>query len=235
MRNFVYACLALSIASLSACTKEQTIEEQPLVQAQIIAPDTLHYDNLRVMKLPVAITRASGAYNGEFSVRFEPIDFIENFQGVNNGVVGKLNNFIDAEIAHIAGLKPGVHRGKILVQQLGNKEALVLNKEVYLKVTPTCDYDYRDYKNGSITYNGMSPEARNITCSYELDNTLAITNLFGGRTIYVDVLCNQSNAVMIPFTEKNKTYTATGTINGTSIVFELFSDGLKYATMEINP
>lgn len=230
--------LALVFVILATgCNKKKTGEttDPNYVDFSVAVQDTLLFDNLKELTLPVSVQRISGASTGDCKLTFETIDN-PNFSVSANDLSCPINDSRSFTVRYNVSLVPGIYRATITVTQFNVNNPKVVTKTVYLKVSPDCEYDYRNSKNGIITYisNG-NPTNKSITCSYYSDNTLEVKNLANNRTLYLNLDCATSQVSMAPYTSGSFLYTGNGTVVGNQINFNLYSDGALFATMDIMP
>ena len=124
---------------------------------------------------------------------------------------------------------PGIYN-TTLTTFIYNENSTPKSKQVYLVYRPQCEYYYRDYTYGRITYliNGAVIN-KNVTCSYTTDGKLLITNLTS-YDVLLDIQCASNTVTMQPVIHLSNYMTASGTIVNGEILLNIYNEGELDAT-----
>lgn len=231
MKNILYSLTLLLVTIGLMNCKKSTTEPTPTKKAFTVqCADTLYFDNHESIVMPVSITSTSG----DFQVNIQDISS-GDFVMIKNDVTIPAKESRDLEINFAPlNLQPGTHTCRLRSVDY-NDGTNVQYKTIYLVVRPTCAYDFRNFTNGKITYyiNG-TPNYVSVTCKYDSDNTLRITNLSPWIMNLVMDCSNQTCSIK-PVTVNGWLKGGTGTFTSSKIQFSISDNGTNIADCEIIP
>lgn len=119
---------------------------------------------------------------------------------------------------------PGVYN-TTLTTFIYNENSTPKSKQVYLVYRPQCEYEYRNYTYGRITYliNGAVIN-KNVTCSYTAEGKLLVTDLTY-YDVLLDINCQTGAVTMQPLIHLSNYVTGSGSVVNGEIQLQIFDEG----------
>jgi hypothetical protein len=234
MSRYKILCLLMALFGMmtQSCKKDKSsVVPLPRIEFTVSSADTLVFEH-------------SGTKDFEVSVSsVHQKDFVASFSDINAAfTLTEREQLISSNTArnfsftfNQFGVQPGVYPSKLSVS-VANENAESFEKNVMLVYRPNCAYEFRDYKNGEITYqiNGIL-QNKTLTCSYNTSGKLSITGLTP-YPVVLEINCDNKTVSMQPVIHNGATKTAQGSINmQQQIELSIFNDGAPDAVAVIKP
>lgn len=218
--------ISLLLLGMQSCTKES--EPAPTTEFSFTAPDTVIFEHSGTKTLEVSVQSNSA------------MDFVANLSCDNSSfqyggeivIASNQSGTFNIQFNQF-GVAPASYDCNLTVS-VANENDLPQSKNIQLRYAPNCGYDFKNHQNGQITYqiNG-NPQNRSVDCSYNNEGQLEVV----GLTTYPVVLnlnCSTGTVTMDPITNIGSYMTADGTIQGSVIHLNFYSDGAPHAVAQIS-
>jgi hypothetical protein len=217
-----------------ACKKTPTTTLNPqIVNFEMEVADTIIFDNLKSIKLPVKIKRTSGASSGDFTIRFESIDnqFIAS---TPTDLICPSDDFRNYDVSYTFKIEPGVYRATIKATQVNINNPESKTKTVYFVVRPSCAFNFKDYKSAKTVWviNGLTNYI-NVSCNYNLDNTLGVSGIATNFAHNLQFNCSNNTINVLPVTYNGNVYAGSGTFSAGKINLTMTYNGAYNGVVEI--
>ncbi|MCF8278275.1 MAG: hypothetical protein K9J17_16225 [Flavobacteriales bacterium] len=225
-RLFALLGVCLNLIGMQSCTKES--DPPQTTEFNFTAPDTVVFEHSDTKTLEVSVMSATA------------MDFVANLSCDNSSfqyggeivIASNQSGTFNIQFNQF-GVAPASYDCNLTVS-VANENNLPQSKSIQLRYAPNCAYDFKDHQNGQITYqiNG-NLQNRSIDCSYNNEGQLVVD----GLTTYQVVLnlnCSAGTVTMDPITNIGSYMTADGTIQGSVIHLNFYSDGALHAVGKIS-
>lgn len=226
IRTTLFAFILLSFCSTSCKDNEPSeVLETPF---DFSAGDSLVFEHSGTKPFTVGLTSTAGKLLGAelgtmpsgFNVSIDELEI-------------EANSSRDFSIQfNQNSANPGVYN-TTLTTFIYNENSTPKSKKIYLVYRPQCEYNYRNYAYGRITYmiNGAVIN-KNVTCSYTTEGKLLITNLTS-YNVLLDIQCDNNTVTMQPIIHLSSYMTGSGTIVNGEILLNIYNEGELDATAMI--
>jgi hypothetical protein len=225
-----YAISLLTIAFIFSCNKDKDEPNDSPINLSFKVQDSLIFEHSGKKNLNIEVSSNS---NKTFMARIENANNAFKISTNPINIPSNENRFFEIEFKQ-KDVVPNAYACNLSVT-IPNENFVPKTKTIYFVFNPNCAYNFRNHKNGEITFqiNGLQ-QNKAITCSYNESGQLVVKNL----TTYDVVLnfnCENNQVEMQPLTNIGSYMTANGSVSGNEINLQMFSDGNLHAIAKIKP
>jgi hypothetical protein len=223
MRMLIYTVLVAMAMFTTAC-KDDAVEVQE-TPFSVVSADSVVFAHSGVQSLQVQVNSTAGKLLG---ARLEPIP--SGFTVSDLELQIEANSSRDFSIQfNQLNASPGIYN-TTLTTSIYNENSTPKSKQIYLVYRPECEYDFRNYTYGRLTYiSSGNPVNKVLVCSYTTEGKLLVTGLTS-YDVLLDVDCVTSAVSMQPVIHLSSYMTATGSVVNGEILLNIYSEGTLHAT-----